>query len=254
MSCAAVALIRGADYPKVVRVCGEGHGPRSHAEADRAALGLLWRHREQFAENVAVSNFAELSYLFPHCLRCASRAGSLLELGCIATQLAKEFGFPANAVEDIRQNLALADALLRIKKHGRSLREQEREARRRLKANPEDDGAWCTLHRIQGGRHPVLLNLETRELIVEESRNEKRSRRRTEEPLNCAVLQLRHLWKKHRGPMRLNTWADAYCPGLAFLSTALTQHLGEGGNPLVQVALVTWLSPLFVGQQLSHGA
>ena len=38
MSCAALALIRGADYPEVVRVYDEGHKPRTFAEADRAAL------------------------------------------------------------------------------------------------------------------------------------------------------------------------------------------------------------------------
>ena len=60
MSCAAIALIRGADYPEAVRVYDEGQEPRSHAEADRSALGLLWRHRQQFAEDVAARAFAEL--------------------------------------------------------------------------------------------------------------------------------------------------------------------------------------------------
>ena len=45
MSCAAFALIRSADYPEAVRVYDERHEPRSFEEADRAALGLLWRHR-----------------------------------------------------------------------------------------------------------------------------------------------------------------------------------------------------------------
>jgi len=60
MSCTALALIRGADYPEVERVHVEGHEPRSFAEADRAGLGLMWRHREQFAEEVAVQAFTEL--------------------------------------------------------------------------------------------------------------------------------------------------------------------------------------------------
>ena len=60
MSCAALALIRGADYPEVVRVYDEGHEPRDFAEADRAGLGLMWRHRQQFAEDVAVQAFKEL--------------------------------------------------------------------------------------------------------------------------------------------------------------------------------------------------
>jgi hypothetical protein len=41
MSCAALALISGADYPEAIRVYDEGHEPRSFDEADRAALGLL---------------------------------------------------------------------------------------------------------------------------------------------------------------------------------------------------------------------
>jgi hypothetical protein len=60
MSCAALALIRSADYPEAVRVYDEGHEPQSFEEADRAGLGLLWRHRRTFAEEVAVSAFAEL--------------------------------------------------------------------------------------------------------------------------------------------------------------------------------------------------
>jgi len=34
--------------------------PRSFAEADRAGLGLLWLHRQQFVEDVAVQAFTEL--------------------------------------------------------------------------------------------------------------------------------------------------------------------------------------------------
>jgi len=60
MACTALALILGADYPEVVRVYDEGHEPRDFAEADRAGLGLLWRHRQQFAEDVAVQAFTEL--------------------------------------------------------------------------------------------------------------------------------------------------------------------------------------------------
>jgi hypothetical protein len=60
MSCTALALILGADYPEVVRVYDEGHEPRSFAEADRAAVGLMWRHRQQFGEDLAVQAFTEL--------------------------------------------------------------------------------------------------------------------------------------------------------------------------------------------------
>ena len=60
MSCAAFALIRSADYPEAVRVYDERHEPRSFEEADRAALGLLWRHRHAFAEEVAATAFREL--------------------------------------------------------------------------------------------------------------------------------------------------------------------------------------------------
>jgi hypothetical protein len=60
MSCAAVVLIRSADYPEAVRDYRDGEDPRSFEEADRAALGLLWRHRRTVADEVAASPFAEL--------------------------------------------------------------------------------------------------------------------------------------------------------------------------------------------------
>ena len=60
MSCAALALISGADYPEAIRISDEGHEPRSFAEADRAALGLLWWHRQSFAEDVEAKAFTEL--------------------------------------------------------------------------------------------------------------------------------------------------------------------------------------------------
>jgi hypothetical protein len=60
MSCAASAPIRSADYHEAVRGYDEGQEPRSFEEADHAALGLLWRHRRTFAEEVAISAFAAL--------------------------------------------------------------------------------------------------------------------------------------------------------------------------------------------------
>jgi hypothetical protein len=46
--------------PKRSRVYDEGHAPRDFAEADRAAQGLLWRHRQRFAEDLAARAFTEL--------------------------------------------------------------------------------------------------------------------------------------------------------------------------------------------------
>jgi hypothetical protein len=60
MSCAALAMIRSADYPEAARVYDEGHEPRSFEETDRAAQGLLWRHRRTFSEDEAIRAFAEL--------------------------------------------------------------------------------------------------------------------------------------------------------------------------------------------------
>jgi hypothetical protein len=60
LSCAALALIRSADYPESVRVYDEGHEPRSFGETDHAAPGLLWRHRRNFAEEEAIRAFVEL--------------------------------------------------------------------------------------------------------------------------------------------------------------------------------------------------
>lgn len=65
MSCAALAMIRGADNPEAVRVYDEGHEPRSFEEADRAALGLLWRHRRTFSEDEAIRAFADLRGRLP---------------------------------------------------------------------------------------------------------------------------------------------------------------------------------------------
>ena len=60
MACAADATIRAAEYPEAIRVYDDGQPPRSFEEADRAALGLLWRHRRAFAEEVAIAAFREL--------------------------------------------------------------------------------------------------------------------------------------------------------------------------------------------------
>ena len=60
MSCAAVAHIRSADYPEAIRVHDEGHTPRSAEETERAALGLRWRHRRDFAIETAAAAFTEL--------------------------------------------------------------------------------------------------------------------------------------------------------------------------------------------------
>jgi hypothetical protein len=60
MSCAALPLIRSADYSEAVRLYDEGQEPRNFEEADRTALGLLWRHRRAFADGVASSAFAEV--------------------------------------------------------------------------------------------------------------------------------------------------------------------------------------------------
>jgi hypothetical protein len=59
MSCAPVAHIGAADYPEAVRIYDEGHTPENFEKADRAALGLLWRHRQDFARTVAAAAFTE---------------------------------------------------------------------------------------------------------------------------------------------------------------------------------------------------
>jgi hypothetical protein len=53
MPCAAYAAMRAADYPEAVRVYDQRLPPRSYEEADLAALGLLWRHRSEYAAAVA---------------------------------------------------------------------------------------------------------------------------------------------------------------------------------------------------------
>ncbi len=59
MSCAALARIHAAEYPEAVRICREGHSPRSVGEANRALLGLQWRHRLSFAQTLAIAAFSE---------------------------------------------------------------------------------------------------------------------------------------------------------------------------------------------------
>jgi hypothetical protein len=61
MACAAYAAMRAADYPEAVRVYEERLPPRSYEEADLAALGLLWRHRADFAAAVAEPSVPGLS-------------------------------------------------------------------------------------------------------------------------------------------------------------------------------------------------
>jgi hypothetical protein len=65
MSCAAFAHIRGAEFPKTMRVYDEGHTPRSITEAHRAALGLGWQDRVEFAETSASVAFNELRGRLP---------------------------------------------------------------------------------------------------------------------------------------------------------------------------------------------
>jgi hypothetical protein len=60
LSCAAVALIRGTEYPETIRIYDEGHEARRAAEANCALLGLTWRHRQQFARYVATEAFTAL--------------------------------------------------------------------------------------------------------------------------------------------------------------------------------------------------
>ena len=57
MSCAAYAHIQSAEYPETIWVYSEGRSPRSVAEASRAALGLKWLQRRDFAEKNAVAAF-----------------------------------------------------------------------------------------------------------------------------------------------------------------------------------------------------
>ncbi|MEA3642260.1 MAG: hypothetical protein VBE63_20300 [Lamprobacter sp.] len=59
MSCAALARIHAADYPEAVRIYSEGQSAKTLEEADRAALGLMWRHRHSIAQTLAISAYSE---------------------------------------------------------------------------------------------------------------------------------------------------------------------------------------------------
>lgn len=52
-SCAAYAFIKTGEFPATVRVYQEGKEPRSPAEAEEAAEGLVWTNRVYFARGAA---------------------------------------------------------------------------------------------------------------------------------------------------------------------------------------------------------
>ena len=107
-----------------------------------------------------------------------------------APDLALDYGFPPDAIDDIQDTLDLAGALLRLAPPRVSIREREREAHRHLKANPADIQAWCVLFRAQAGREPVVFDARTRQLSIRRSTVNRDSRRRTDHQLNACVLLL----------------------------------------------------------------
>jgi len=153
-----------------------------------------------------------------------------------ATELAQQFALPASAVAELAWVMAFASAVLKYPKPP-SIRDRERGARRRLKADPADNDAWCELHRIQAGRAPIAVDLDRRQWAVLESRANRDGRRQPDEPLNVAVLLLRDFWNRHQ-PDRPVTRYDgtgkaagragsrmAPSPGVVFIQAAL-QRLG----------------------------
>jgi len=146
-----------------------------------------------------------------------------------ATELAQQFALPASAVAELAWVMAFASAVLKYPKPP-SIRDRERGARRRLKADPADNDAWCELHRIQAGRAPIAVDLDRRQWAVLESRANRDGRRKPAERTNAAVLLLRGYWNKHRpgAPVTLYSGSDATegaSPGLTFIAAAL-QRLG----------------------------
>ena len=146
-----------------------------------------------------------------------------------AAELAQQFALPASAVAELAWVLASADAVLRYPKPP-SIRERERAAWSRLKANPADNAAWCELHRIQAGRAPIVVDLDHRQWAVLESRGNRDARRQPHERLNAAVLLLRRFWDQCQPdrPITRYSGSDATegaSPGLTFIAAAL-QRLG----------------------------
>ena len=140
-----------------------------------------------------------------------------------ARRLAADFAISPAAVPELAANLALVAGILRLRPRGALLKDRERAARRRLKADPTDNGAWCDLHRVQAGRAPVVFDLEARSLAVEESRTNRDGRRRTNHQLNAAVAQLRAWWNECHPDDPVTRYAgdDGASRGLRFIAAAL---------------------------------
>ena len=156
----------------------------------------------------------------------------------LAADLARAFGFPEDALEDLTSRLHQAFMLLDIapelKCEARpSITKREREARRRLRADPEDDDAWVELFNIEKARRRVRFDSTTRTLSAEEGPGHKAARghARAQLGLNAAVRVLASLWERwHHAPIARHYIAtqepgakvkEAYSAGLEFLARAL---------------------------------
>lgn len=102
MSCAALARIHAAEFPEAVRVYHQGHHAQSIEEAERAMLGLMWRHRQSIAQTLAVSAF----------VKARGRSPSEMELRDEESRWVKVLmGYPTALREAIADNCAPVFAL-----------------------------------------------------------------------------------------------------------------------------------------------
>lgn len=138
-----------------------------------------------------------------------------------AEQLAKDGLFPVGTEADIAAALQLASELLALKVETSSLRSRERDALRRLKADPNDLEAWTTLHQIRGGRAPTIFDSRTRTISIGSSKRNRLTRTRAEPQLNAALRVLVDVWERHQGPV--STYPGSMA--MSFLGAAL-RHLG----------------------------
>jgi hypothetical protein len=128
--------------------------------------------------------------------------------------------------------LALAAAILRASPAKRSLQRRQRDALRRLKANPGDDDAWAELFTIEAGRRRIRFDSKTRELTASENRRNRDKRRRTDHKLNAALLYLVAVYERTTGPVTEYDDGDA----LAFIGEAL-KACGAGSERAEPTAL-----------------
>lgn len=127
-----------------------------------------------------------------------------------ARALAESYELPD--VEQVLWNLEFVASIICYQPERKTLREREREARRRLRANPNDKDARDELFSILAGRCSVVVDGTRRVMVDGEPKyvrydtpnNKNRlSRDNVDHQIYAATYQLAALWEKCHGPIPL---------------------------------------------------